>query len=194
MTAQQSYNNNFNFKKDNILWIILLGLIFIIAMIGLAGCMTSEKAVYFLKKKDLLDDTCAANYPVQEKFIKGDSVVTLDTQYVGVLQTDTLITKDTVFITRTLPPKTITKTIRTTDTIIKRDIALENVLQDRIRESYKETQDEKAKKEKYQEELNKLKDKWRGKIGIPWWVFLILGALIGLSAKFKVLRLFNPSL
>jgi uncharacterized protein YjaZ len=103
-----------------------------------------------------------------------------------------MVTKDTVFIKRVLPSKTITKTIRTTDTLYKRDIALESVLQGQLKESRDETQKEKALKEKYQNELNQLKEKWKGKVGIPWWWLLVLAALIYASARFKVLRFFNP--
>jgi len=161
-------------------------------LIGLAGCMTSEKAVSFLKKKDLLDDTCAANFPVQEKFIKGDSVVTTDTLWGIDIQMDTLVTKDTVYITKTLPPKTITRTIRTTDTVLKRDIAQENVLQDAVKKSRDEASKEKSEKDTITEKYNALKDKWKGKVGIPWWWLVALAALIGLSARFKILRFFNP--
>lgn len=34
-----------------------------------------------------------------------------------------------------------------------------------------------------------LQKKWKGKIGIPWWVFAILGVLIGVSIKFRWIRL-----
>ncbi|HET8686548.1 MAG TPA: hypothetical protein VFM18_07765, partial [Methanosarcina sp.] len=37
------------------------------ATLFLMGCMTPKKAVDYLKKKELLADTCAANFPVRER-------------------------------------------------------------------------------------------------------------------------------
>jgi hypothetical protein len=171
---------------------ILVGILVILFMMVFAACMTPQKAVNYLKDKDLLDDTCAANYPVQEKFIKGDSVVTTDTLWGIDYQTDTLVTKDTVYITKTLPAKTIIRTITRTDTVIKRDIAQENALQDEVIKSRNEASTEKADKDAITEKYNALKDKWGGKVGIPWWWLLILAALIGLGARFKLFKFFNP--
>ena len=176
-------------KLNDFLFYLLMALI---AVIVFNGCMTSEKAVAFLKKKDLLDDTCSANFPVQEKFIKGDSVVTTDTLWGVDYQTDTLVTKDTVYITKTLPSKVITKTISRIDTVVKRDVAYENVLQDEVRKSRQEASTEKSDKEKVQAELKALKDKWRGKIGIPWWILVLVAGLVYVGSKFKILKLFNP--
>lgn len=189
MIPKEDYRNGYTKGAEIAVSIIIM--IFFVLCFGI-GCMTPQKAVNYLKDKDLLDDTCAANFPVQEKFIKGDSVVTTDTLLGIDYQTDTLVTKDTVYIKRVEPGKTITRTIRTTDTVVKRDAAYENVQNDKIKSLETELAKEKTLKEKYQNDYNALKEKWSGKIGIPWWWFLVLGALIGLSARFKILRFFNP--
>jgi predicted RND superfamily exporter protein len=44
-------------------WVVLFGMI-VACIFLLSGCMTPKKAVDYLKQKDLLDDTCSANFPV----------------------------------------------------------------------------------------------------------------------------------
>ena len=46
-----------------ILWVAVFWLVTLL----FEGCMTPQKAVSYLKKKELLADTCAANYPVKER-------------------------------------------------------------------------------------------------------------------------------
>ena len=58
------YQTHMSAKK---FWIILLGLI--VAATYLTGCLTPKKAVDYLKKKDLLNDTCNANFPVLDPWV-----------------------------------------------------------------------------------------------------------------------------
>ncbi len=102
--------------------------LFVILIItGLFGaCNPSKKAQRELEKaKQVLGNNygeaakfCAEKFPDKTEYIKGDSVVVFDTLYVGGdVVFDTVETKDTVYITQTLPGKVITKTVRITDTI-----------------------------------------------------------------------------
>lgn len=111
-----------------------ISVVTIVLVLFYAGCMQScnpqkkiQKAERVLKDNNALAGICADEYPVKEVYIKGDSVLTLDTLYVGENVFDTLIveTKDTVFIniTKTLPAKVIIKTVKVTDTIVKENTA-----------------------------------------------------------------------
>lgn len=70
-------------KPDGCL--VPLAALLFISFIFIAGCMTPQKAVRYLKEKKLLDDTCAANYPC----ITTDSIVTItktdSAQYLDVI-------------------------------------------------------------------------------------------------------------
>lgn len=55
-------------------WVILLGIT--LAIILLNSCMTPKKAVDYLKKKDLLDDTCSANFPVDSSRVDSTAFIT----------------------------------------------------------------------------------------------------------------------
>lgn len=174
-----------NYKLKKTLFIAALGLAFIMLLIGLAGCMTPEKATSFLKKKDLLDDTCAANFPVQEKFIKGDTIETTDTLWGIDYQTDTIRANDTVYIKRVEPGKTITRTIRVVDTVVKRDIAYENVLQDKNRDLTTVNNKQTQKIETLTESVEEWKAKAKKRM---LWVLILIGA-VGMYTLLKVRKL-----
>lgn len=107
-------------------------------MVGCNPERKIQKAIQTLKDADRLDDACAENFPVIDSIIKGDTIVKYDTLWgEGEVKTDTVETKDTVYITKILPSKTITKTVTIKDTIIRRDFAYENVLKDEIRDKDK---------------------------------------------------------
>lgn len=71
---------------------------------------------------------CARVYPQKDSLIKGDSVVTIDTLFIGVEDTiiDTVTVKDTVRITKVvqLPGTVITKTVVRVDTVEKESTRL----------------------------------------------------------------------
>jgi len=99
-------------QKKNMRLKILLFLLTALSVIFLGSCNPSKKAQRELEKaKKVLDGNygeaakfCADKFPPKTEYIKGDSVLVLDTLYVGGdVVFDTVKTKDTVFITKTLP-------------------------------------------------------------------------------------------
>lgn len=55
----------------------------------MASCMTQQKAVKFLERKDKLAEVCAKNYPVDTvTHIKSDTVIQFDTLYVPSVDTE----------------------------------------------------------------------------------------------------------
>lgn len=148
----------------------------ILLVIILAGCVTAKKAESVLKKKDKLDDVCAANYPVIEKYIQGKDSISFDTMFLETLVQDTVKTKDTVYITKTLPQKVVTVTKMRVDTFKQRDFAQENVLMDKIR-GY---QDNEYKQAAQIDLLKKQVSEWKGKAVKRFWlIFLLIGGVAG---------------
>ena len=71
-------------------WVIMLiGVAVIVAVTLLASCMTPKTAVDYLKKKDLLADTCAANFPIKEE---------TDTVYEIQYRTDSALVNELLLI------------------------------------------------------------------------------------------------
>lgn len=171
---------------------IILFFTLVMLLIGLFSCMTPKKAVDYLKKKNLLADTCSENYPVKDSLIKGDTITTTDTLWGIDVTTDTLIKNDTVYITKVLPGKVIIKTKVVYDTIIRRDIAQETVLKEQRNKLAQEKADMTIERDRWKEDYRKLKARVKGKILIPWYILVILCLLIVLSIKLKMFRLFNP--
>jgi len=92
----------------------------------IVGCNPQKrlyKAVSELNKHPIESAKyCADKYPVKDTVIYKDSV-TLDTIFVGDVYYDTVETKDTVYITKTLPGKTITKTITQMKEVLRENTA-----------------------------------------------------------------------
>lgn len=163
-------------------------LVYFLILALLIGCNPVEKAKKTLSaNKEEAAKFCADEFPVKEVFIKGDSVVITDTLESFEVWIDTVTTKDTVYITKTLPGKVITRTVRTTDTVVRRDMARESVLEDQLINERDLTQE----LIKQNTELQKKVNRWKGKIGIPWWVFLVLLTGLFLGFKGKILSLFK---
>lgn len=100
-----------------------------------SGCMTPKKAVDVLnrpKNEPEAAEFCANKYPVQDTYIKGDSVIRYDTLW--GLVTDTLISEPQVIVyTDTVRvPKLVTKTIVRTDTVYRENTAKVSVLNSQI--------------------------------------------------------------
>ena len=124
-----------NFGKT--IWGMIIGFCIVIILLLLFSRWSPERKAQIEEKKDakatqrllargVLNDICAEIYPVKDSIIKGDSVLVLDTLYIpGEISTDTLIEKDTVRITttKTLPSKTIIKTVHVIDTIVRENTA-----------------------------------------------------------------------
>lgn len=154
------------------------------------SCFTPYKATRKFSKintiyPEIVDEYVANHFPIKDSLIKGDTVLTFDTLYIaGELQTDTLITKDTVFIIKTLPPKLITKTIHIHDTIIKEGGATKAKLELSEINNRKLT----TLLEKKTNEYDKVKKKR------DWWriVALCCMGIIGIGVFFKVKKVISP--
>lgn len=101
-----------------------------------SSCMTPQKAVSYLKKKNLLSDTCAANFPVKDSIVVRDSV-SFDTLYLETLPEDVIdFSKEDSVVKQQVRTQVktilVTKTVRHDSIIIRRDIAHESVLDKQI--------------------------------------------------------------
>jgi len=168
------------------IWIILISLLVGTMLIGAMSC-TNKIA----KAKDTFDNNkkeaaeyCAEKFPVKTEYIKGDSVLLLDTLYVGenVFDTVTVETKDTVYrtITKTLPAKVINKTIRITDTIVKENTARIEDFRIQLRNKDIENGILKADRNNW-----KVKAKQR-----LWWFLIAVGA-IGAYTILKIKKIIS---
>jgi len=168
------------------IWIILISLLVGTMLIGAMSC-TNKIA----KAKDTFDNNkkeaaeyCAEKFPVKTEYIKGDSVLLLDTLYVGenVFDTVTVETKDTVYrtITKTLPAKVINKTIRITDTIVKENTARIEDFNIQLRNKEIENGILKADR-----------DNWKSKAKKRLWWFLIAVGAIGAYTILKIKKIIS---
>ena len=91
-----------------------------------------------MKDADALAKICADEFPIKTEYIKGKDSISFDTLYVDGIINDTTILVDTVtklvtkVVTKSLPAKIITKTIRIVDTIREENPATIKVLKDEI--------------------------------------------------------------
>lgn len=145
--------------------------------------MTPKKAVNYLKKKNLLADTCAANFPVKDSIVTRDTT-SFDTAYLDTpsegfvdfekesAHTDTHRCKP---IVRTVQ---ITKTIRRDSLIFRRDIAREtalNNLLDKQNEAIREAKDVLIKDlKKISEQKDRISDLKRTRFKL----WLLIAALV----------------
>lgn len=158
-------------------WFFLMAMIIMSTML-IVGCLSScnpqrkiQKAERVLKDNDALAKICADEFPVKEVFIKGDSVLLFDTLYVGENVYDTVYKtfNDTVtrVVTKTLPAKIITKTIRITDTIVKENTARIEDFNIQLRNKDIENGILKADR-----------DNWKSKAKQRfWWLLIAIGAM-----------------
>ena len=130
--------------------LILLAVI----LVGCSGLKETKSRNYYLSHKDKLAELCASEYPIETKYIKGDTIVKVKE-----------VKGETVFVdcpdgTKKECPenKTIYKTIYQTDTIVKSNTALERKLQYRINDLEADNTllvKEKIKLENYLKQANK---------------------------------------
>jgi hypothetical protein len=166
--------------KKNICF-FLLNLMLAMMIIGFMQSCTNKIA----KARDTFDKNlgeaakyCADKFPVKEVYIKGDSILTFDTLYVGGdIVIDTVETKDTVYITvtKTLPAKVITKTVRVTDTVVKENTAMVFELTNLVK-----TKDAQILK------ITEEKNEWAKKAKQRFWLILII---IGAAGTYTFLKL-----
>jgi hypothetical protein len=166
--------------------LISAGLIIICVflVIFLMGCSSSRRID---KAKEVLGNSkldaakfCAENFPDKTEYIKGDSVVKFDTMYVGEVITDTIESKDTVYITEKLPARLITKTVRITDTIKVEDRAMLIVANMENEKLVRENID---LKESYENWRSIAKRRWN-----LWWLVLALVAFNFRKSIFKLIK------
>jgi len=125
-------------------WFFLMAMIIMSTML-IVGCLSScnpqrkiQKAERVLKDADALAKICADEFPIKTEYIKGKDSISFDTLYVDGIINDTTILVDTVtklvtkVVTKSLPAKIITKTIRIVDTIREENPATIKVLKDEI--------------------------------------------------------------
>jgi len=125
-------------------WFFLVAMVIMSTML-IVGCLSScnpqrkiQKAERVLKDADALAKICADEFPIKTEYIKGKDSISFDTLYVDGIINDTTILVDTVtklvtkVVTKSLPAKIITKTIRIVDTIREENPATIKVLKDEI--------------------------------------------------------------
>jgi len=160
-------------------WFFLVAMVIMSTML-IVGCLSScnpqrkiQKAEQVLKDADALAKICADEFPIKTEYIKGKDSISFDTLYVDGIINDTTILVDTVtklvtkVVTKSLPAKIITKTIRIVDTIREENPATIKVLKDeivvyKIRNGVLEAD----------------RDNWKSKAKQRfWWLLIAIGAM-----------------
>jgi len=159
----------------------------------IVGCLSScnpqrkiQKAEQVLKDADALAKICADEFPIKTEYIKGKDSISFDTLYVDGIINDTTILVDTVtklvtkVVTKSLPAKIITKTIRIVDTIREENPATIKVLKDeivvyKIRNGVLEAD----------------RDNWKVKAKQRLWWFLIAVGAIGAYTILKIKKIIS---
>jgi hypothetical protein len=170
-------------KKDR-LYDIVEGFIIVFFVVWaawmLSGCMTPKKAVDYLKKKELLADTCAANYPVIVDTLYKEGDLIIETNF---LPGDTLVFFDTInqwridTIRKACPPSKVS-TIWRVDTFMltKLDSAKLAALREKYEASIKDSAKWKSKA--------KARGKWQwGLGGLSVLLFVLIGFILGKKIK-----------
>jgi hypothetical protein len=174
-------------------WLILFTITAIAAIFS--GCMTAGKATDYLKKKDLLDDVCASNYPVKDSV----TTVTVDSVVFDTLYLDGQIVVDSIYLERGEDgekqygiTKVITKTITKTVEKKVRDIAFENVLLDNnvvIEKKLGQVETKAAALEELNAAQKTVIKKKNKKI---FWLYVIIAILTAWNFRKPIARLINP--
>ena len=139
-----------------------------------------------MKDADALAKICADEFPIKTEYIKGKDSISFDTLYVDGIINDTTILVDTVtklvtkVVTKSLPAKIITKTIRIVDTIREENPATIKVLKDeivvyKIRNGVLEAD----------------RDNWKVKAKQRLWWFLIAVGAIGAYTILKIKKIIS---
>lgn len=139
-----------------------------------------------MKDADALAKICADEFPIKTEYIKGKDSISFDTLYVDGIINDTTILVDTVtklvtkVVTKSLPAKIITKTIRIVDTIREENPATIKVLKDeivvyKIRNGVLEAD----------------RDNWKSKAKKRLWWFLIAVGAIGAYTILKIKKIIS---
>lgn len=104
---------------------------YLLLILILTGCYSEKKARQQFDKAatsfpKIPAEYCADEFPIREETIR-DTLRTTDTLYSDMVIYDTIMVQDfdtiRMYITKTLPGKVVTNTIRITDTIIRENTA-----------------------------------------------------------------------
>ena len=155
---------------------------YLIIILLFASCNPLKKAQQtFDANKPAAAEYCADRFPVKDSLIKGDTLVTTDTVYFK--EYENVITVDTFRTAPVTNTRYITKTIRITDTVIRRDNAREQVLANQVRQCNDlqiELVNKNTRLSEQADEMKGKRDKWRIRF------FILLGltiAYVGLRVK-----------
>ena len=173
-------------------WFFLMAMVIMSTML-IVGCLSScnpqrkiQKAEQVLKDADALAKICADEFPIKTEYIKGKDSISFDTLYVDGIINDTTILVDTVtklvtkVVTKSLPAKVITKTIRVTDTVIKENTA--RIEDFRIQLRNKDIENGILKADR---------DNWKVKAKQRLWWFLIAVGAIGAYTILKIKKIIS---
>lgn len=150
--------------------------------------MTTQKAKNFLKDKGELAEICADEYPVKDSLIKGDTITVTDTLETFETISETVTVNDTVYITKTLPAKTIRQTKTVVDTIVKENTARVAQQAKVIDDFTRENENLRGRNQELAAKVEKLENRIRGKVLIPWWILLLIGAFVFRKQLFTIGR------
>lgn len=91
-----------NDRRGQIIFFIMLA---VAVLIWLSSCITPQKATSYLKEKGMLDDTCAANFPVQERIVPVVKLIPVaDSATIDSLKKDAEKLKNEIARLDSMPP------------------------------------------------------------------------------------------
>lgn len=177
----------------------------ILILAALASCSTAKRTARKIEKAKAVAianpgafaGICAVLFPVRDSLIKGDTVTVVDTVHATDIIVDTVripgnnlnavnyphnpqgsIYVDTVIITKTLPARTIYKTITITDTVVRRDRAAETALEEQLRQSNDRGMELSRENDALKEENAAMKNRLGKGFIFPWWLVIVCGILL----------------
>ena len=163
-------------------------LYFGVTLLILLGCMTPKKAVDVLsrpKNEPVLAELCSTRFPISDSLIKGDTIVNYDTLWGIEYRTVTRKSEPQV-ITETKPiqvPKTVTKWVRGTDTIVRENTARVAVLGSQIanlNEANRILSEKNAEISQERDGYKSERNKWKFRFSL-----LLFGVGLAYAAKVK---------
>lgn len=151
----------------------------------LSSCYTARVAKKDFAKASIAypaiaAEYCAVTFPIKERVIQGKDSLRLDTIYSeGDTYYDTLYSfrKDTVYITRYLPGKTIRETFYRVDTVYQQETAMLHALQLQVRDALT-----------LSVANAKSSNEWKEKARKRFWTIVGLGALVAIYIGFKIYK------
>ena len=147
-------------------------------LLFLFSCNTQKRAMKYLDENPFkAAEYCAEKFPVKDTSYILDSVLLFDTLYLENTIYDTLQIKgESIIIERSLPTKTITKTIRRDSIILRRDRAFEKYQEGVIA-------DLNFKNKTMTSENVILQEKATKRGWTMWGLLIIIGLFVGLKIR-----------